>query len=248
MEFETPLIPGTLVQRYKRFLADVDLDDGRRVTAHCANPGAMMGVKSPGLRVWLEPNDNPKRKLKFAWRLVEIPGAGMVGVDTGVPNRIVAEALAANKIAELSGYSDFRPEQRYGTNSRIDFLLTGGGPDTYLEVKNCHLIRTPGLAEFPDCVTARGAKHLEELARMVEAGHRAVMLYVVQRTDCDRLTMAADLDPVYAEAFVDARARGVQALAYRANITTKRISLEQAVPVLDPDGSDRKPVKSDETV
>ena len=232
MEFERPLIPGRLLRRYKRFLADVELEGGREVTAHCANPGAMLGLAEPGTRIWLEPNDNPKRKLKYAWRLVELPGGHLAGIDTGVPNRIVAEALAARAIPELSDYETVRPEQRYGENSRIDFLLSGPR-DTYVEVKNVHLMRRDSLAEFPDCVTTRGAKHLGELARMVEAGHRAVMLYVVQRDDCDRMALAADLDPGYAAAFETARARGVEPIVYRARLDTNRISLGAALPFVD---------------
>lgn len=232
MEFERPLIPGRLLRRYKRFLADVELEGGREVTAHCANPGAMLGLNAPGTRIWLEPNDNPRRKLKYAWRLVELPGGAMAGIDTGVPNRIVAEALAARAIPELSDYDAVRPEQRYGQNSRIDFLLTGPR-ETYVEVKNVHLMREDGLAEFPDCVTARGAKHLGELARMAEAGHRAVMLYVVQRDDCERMALAADLDPAYAAAFQAARARGVEPIVYRARLDTNRINLGAALPFVD---------------
>lgn len=230
MEFAEALIPGRLIRRYKRFLADVELADGREVTAHCANPGAMLGLAEPGMRIWLEPNDNPKRKLKFAWRLVELPDGALAGIDTSVPNRIVGEALAAGAIPELAGFIDYRAEQRYGESSRIDFLLTGPSGLTYVEVKNCHLMRQPGLAEFPDCVTARGAKHLRELGAMVQAGHRAVMLYVVQRDDCDRMGLAADLDPQYAETFDAARALGVEPLVYRATLSPKRISLGRALP------------------
>ena len=159
MLFQTPLVPGTLIRRYKRFLADVELDTGEVVVAHCPNPGSMMGLKEPGLRVWLEPNDDPKKKLKFGWRVAE-PGGVMVGIDTAVPNRIVKEAFAARQVAELADYTNVRPEVAYGTRSRIDFLLTEPGlPDAYVEVKNVHLLREDDWAEFPDSVTARGAKH-----------------------------------------------------------------------------------------
>ena len=232
MEFARPLVQGTLVQRYKRFLADVTLDDGREVTAHCANPGAMLGLNMAGLRVWLEPNDDPKRKLKFAWRLVELPSGAMAGIDTGVPNKVVGEALRAGAVAGLEGYSTVRAEQRYGQNSRIDFLLSGQGrPDAYVEVKNVHLMREDGLAEFPDSVTTRGAKHLDELAGMVRQGHRAVMLYCVQRDDCDRFDLARDLDPGYAQAFERAVAEGVEVLVFRCKLDPTRISLERAIPL-----------------
>ncbi len=231
MEFARPLVPGRLLRRYKRFLADIELASGETVTAHCANPGAMTGLNEPGLRVWLEPNDDPRRKLRFAWRLVELDGH-WAGIDTALPNRLAAEALAARAIPELAGYGDIRPEVRYGRKSRVDFLLSAPDlPPAYVEVKNVHLMRTPGLAEFPDSVTARGARHLDDLAAMAGAGHRAVMLYCVQRTDCDRLALAADIDPAYAAAFDRARAAGVEALAWRCAISPAGITLDRPVPI-----------------
>ncbi|MEM8572608.1 MAG: DNA/RNA nuclease SfsA [Pseudomonadota bacterium] len=232
MEFATPLIRGTLLRRYKRFLADILLEDGSEVTAHCANPGALMGLNAPGLRVWLERAQNPKRKLPYSWRLVELPEGGMAGIDTSLPNKLVAEALAEGRIAELAGYAQYRPEVRYSTNSRVDFLATAEGrPDAYVEVKNVHLRRESDWAEFPDCVTARGTKHLHDLSEMVAQGHRAVMLYVIQRTDCARFRLAADLDPAYARAFEQATCAGVEALAYACDITTTGIRLAHRLPV-----------------
>lgn len=226
MRFATPLVRGRLIERYKRFLADVILDDGRAVTAHCANPGAMLGLKAPGLTVWLEPIADPRRALAWSWRLVELPDGHLAGIDTSLPNRIVAEALAEGRIPGLAGYERIRPEVRYATKSRIDFLLSAAGrPDAYVEVKNVHLRRTAGLAEFPDSVTARGARHLADLAAMADAGHRAVMLYVVQRSDCDRFGVAADLDPAYAAAYAAARARGVEVLVHATRIDRLGISL-----------------------
>lgn len=232
MEFSRPLVRGVLVRRYKRFLADVMLEDGREVTAHCANPGAMLGLNAPGSAVWLEPNDDPRRSLRFAWRLVELPEGGFAGIDTAIPNRIVAEALAARAIPALAAYTTIRREVRYGTNSRIDFLATAPGlPDAYVEVKNVHLHRESDLAEFPDCVTLRGAKHLRELSLIAAAGHRAVMLYVIQRTDCARMSLAADLDPGYASAFAAARAAGVEAIAHGTRITPEGVWLSDPLPV-----------------
>ncbi len=232
MDFPLPLVRGRLLRRYKRFLADVMLEDGTEVTAHCANPGAMLGLNAAGSAVWLEPAADPKRKLRWSWRLVELPGGGFAGIDTGVPNRIVGEALAAGRVPALAGYAGFRPEVRYGTeNSRIDFLATGDGlADAYVEVKNVHLRREDDWAEFPDCVTARGAKHLRELAAMVAAGHRAVMLYVVQRTDCGRFRLAADLDPAYAAAFAAAREAGVEAVAHATRISPAGVTLAEEIP------------------
>lgn len=226
MQFNAPLIPGTLLRRYKRFLADVKLGDGREVTAHCANPGAMLGVSTPGATVWLEPNDDPKRKLKYSFKLIELEDGHLAGIDTGVPNRLVHEALLAGAVDELAAYGTVRPEQKYGENSRIDFLLTEPGlPDAYVEVKNVHLRRTGDLAEFPDSVTTRGAKHLDELIRVRQSGRRAVMLYVLQRTDVARLAFAADLDQAYAAAQARAAAAGVEMLARRTHISTHAITL-----------------------
>jgi len=223
MRFQTELIPATLIRRYKRFLADVRLPDGQEVTAHCPNPGSMMGMANEGMRVWLEPNDDPKKKLKYGWRLIE-DGGVFIGVDTGVPNRVIGEALRDGAIAPFSAYKTIRPEVKYGENSRIDFLLSQEGlPDVYVEVKSVTLSRQAGLAEFPDSVTKRGAKHLDELTAMVVDGHRAVMLYLVQRTDCDRVALADDIDPTYGLAFDAARAAGVEVLTIGAKITPQTV-------------------------
>jgi sugar fermentation stimulation protein A len=233
MRFQTPLVPARLIRRYNRFLSDAALEaTGEEVRAHCPNPGAMLGLKDPGRRIWLEPNDDPRKKLKFGWRLVELDGGHMAGIDTSVPNKVVAEALAARAIPGLSAYGTIRPEVKYGTNSRVDFLCTQPGlPDAYVEVKNVHLRRDDDWAEFPDSVTTRGAKHLAELGRMAAEGHRAVMLYLVQRTDCTRLRMAPDLDPAYAAAFDKARGAGVEMLCHGTRIDTGGVTLGPALPV-----------------
>jgi len=224
-----PLVPGTLLKRYKRFLADVALDTGETVTAHCANPGAMLGLNAPGNRVWLSKSDNPKRKLAYSWELVEVGGV-LIGINTGAPNKLAEEAIVAGRIAELAGYGRLRREVRYGTNSRIDILLEDDTkPPAYVEVKNVHLMRKPGLAEFPDSVTTRGAKHLVELGDMVTRGHRAVMLYVVQYPGTTRFTIARDIDPAYAAALEKARNRGVETLCYGCDITTDAIALSYAL-------------------
>lgn len=235
MRFPSPLIPARLLRRYKRFLADVVLEaDGREVTAHCPNPGAMLGLAEPGMRVWLEPNDDPKKKLKFGWRLVELDGGHLAGIDTGVPNRVVGEALRAGAVSELQGYDKVRAEVPYSKNSRIDFLLTGeGAPDAFVEVKNAHLRRDGALAEFPDCVTARGAKHLADLAEVAASGGRAVMFYLVQRTDCEALSLAADIDPTYARAFLAAREAGVEVLVYGTEITREGVTIGAPLPFVE---------------
>ncbi len=233
MRFQTPLVPARLIRRYKRFLSDFELDDGRQVTAHCPNPGSMLGLADPDTRCWLEPNDDPKRKLKFGWRIVELGNGHRAGIDTSVPNRLVRSALRERRITELSAYRSLRPEVRYGKRSRVDFLLREPDlPDAYVEVKNVHLRREDDWAEFPDSVTSRGARHLDELAEMVAQGHRAVMLYIVQRTDCGRFRLADDLDPAYAAAFSQARAAGVEAICYDCAVSPERISLRHAIPVL----------------
>jgi len=228
MKFETPLIPGKLVKRYKRFLTDVELADGTVVTAHCANSGSMLSVNEPGAPVWLSPANDPKRKLKFTWELVKI-GNAMVGINTQHPNRIVFEAIEAGKIDELTGYATQRREVKYGKNSRIDVLLESPDkPNCYVEVKNTTMRRdfSPGApAEFPDSVTARGAKHLEELGDMVEQGHRAVMFYLVQRDDADTFTVAADIDPIYAEGLKIAQKRGVEVVAYSCRVSPLEIEI-----------------------
>lgn len=233
MRFQTPLVSGRLLRRYKRFLADIVLDTGQEVTAHCPNPGSMLGLKDEGLRVWVEPNDDPKKKLKYAWRVSELSNGVMVGIDTATPNRIAKEALLSKGIAELAAYDGVRPEVPYGTRSRIDFLLTEPSlPDAYVEIKNVHLLRQGDLAEFPDCVTERGAKHLRELITVKEQGARAVMLYVIQHEGCARFRVAADLDPGYAAAFKDAVDAGIEMLAYGCTVSPEEITLTQAMPVL----------------
>ncbi len=229
MKFHAPLVRGTLVQRYKRFMADVVLDTGETITAHCANSGAMAGLKAPGSIVWLSPAANPDRKLRYSWELIEADG-DLVGINTAWPNHIVAEAIKAGAIEALSGYATLRQEVKYGKNSRIDILLEDPErPPCYVEVKNVHLRRDGTLAEFPDAVTERGAKHLVELGDMVEAGHRAVMLYLVQRMDCDRFAIAADVDPAYDRGLRVARERGVEVLCYACRLTTDEITVDRAL-------------------
>ncbi len=226
MRFPTPLLPGRLLRRYKRFLADVALEDGERVVAHCPNPGSMLGLVAPGSEVWLSRAENPKRKLRYSWELV-LTGGHYVGVNTGRPNAIVEEAVRAGTVSELSGYPSLRREVRYGKNSRIDILLEAEGrPPCYVEVKNVHMKRE-GPAEFPDSVTKRGTKHLVELADMVDGGARAVMFYLVQREDCESFRVAGDIDPVYAETLGHARARGVEALCYACKLTPEAIVLDR---------------------
>lgn len=226
MRFQTPLVPGTLVRRYKRFLSDIRLADGREVTAHCPNPGAMLGLTEPGRTVWVEPIADPRRKLKFAWRLLDLGQKGMVGIDTGLPNKLVSTALREQLIPELCGYNTVLSEQKYGEKSRVDFLLSDDGKaDAYVEVKSVTLSREDGLAEFPDSVTTRGARHLRDLARVARQGCRSVLLFIVQRKDCSVVTVARDLDPTYAVAMDEAIAAGVEILAYDVSLTVDHACL-----------------------
>ena len=225
MDFTSTLVRGRLIQRYKRFLADVVFDDGGEATVHVPNPGAMLGLNMPGLPVWLSRSDSKTRKLAHTLELVEVDG-GLVGVNTMHPNRLVAEALAAGAIPELAGYTSVRPEVKYGVASRVDFVLEGEGrPRCYLEVKNVHLRRNGTLAEFPDCVAARSAKHLRELEAVVAAGDRAVVLFVVQREDCDAFAACHDLDPAFAKALDHAAAAGVEVLVYACAMGADAIRL-----------------------
>jgi sugar fermentation stimulation protein A len=238
MRFPSPLLEGRLALRYKRFLADVDLDTGERVTAHCANPGAMLGLAEPGRRVFLSRSTNPLRKLGFSWELVDIAEAGeaprLVGINTVRPNALMAEALAEGRLAPLAGYERVRPEVKYGRASRVDFLLEAEGrPPCYLEVKNCHLMRERGLAEFPDCVAARSARHMDELAAMAAAGARAVLAFVIQM-EAERFDVARDIDPAYDAAFRRALAAGVEAYAYVCRVTREEVAVEREVEIVTP--------------
>ena len=231
MDFPDPLIRGRLVKRYKRFMADVILDSSETVTAHCANTGAMLGVQDPGSEVWLSPARNPDRKLKFTWELIRI-GDGLVGINTAHPNKIVADAIESGRIPELAGYATLKREVKYGENSRIDILLSDDDkPDCYVEIKNVHLMRTLGLAEFPDSVSTRAAKRQDELANMVKQGGRAVIMYLCQREDCDSFALAADIDPDYAAAAAAARDTGVEALCYACNLTPTAITTERRLDI-----------------
>jgi len=230
MRFQTQLEPAVLIRRYKRFLADCRLADGRDVVAHVANPGAMSGLAEPGMRVWLEPNDDPKKKLDWGWRVVELAGGARVCVDTGLTNRVVRDAIEAGAL-RFEGYDTLRAEVAYGEKSRVDFLLTGPAGRLWLEVKSVSLSRQAGLAEFPDTATARGARHLAELAGCVARGDRAMLLYVVMCDDCDQMALAADLDPTYARGAHMAARQGVESCAYGTVIDTGGVTLGERLPL-----------------
>lgn len=234
MIFEEPLIRGTLVRRYQRFLAEVALDDGEVVTAHCANPGSMLGVNASGSEVWLSVARNPTRRLRYTWELIRV-GGNLVGINTCRPNGLVAQAIAGGAIPELAGYAVCRREVKIGRNSRVDLLLEGPDrPPCLVEVKSVTLRRDgrPGRPlEFPDAVTERGTKHLRELAGAVQKGARAVMIYLAQRDDGDHFVIAQDIDPAYAEALRAAMAIGVEALCYRCRVSVAGIKVRDRVRI-----------------
>ncbi len=228
MLFDPPLIPATLVQRYKRFLFDAILDDGTAITGSCPNTGSMRGLTAPGSRIWLSEHDGV-RKYRHRLELIEADDT-VVGINTALPNRLAEEAIRAGLVSDLAHYPTLQRERKYGRNSRIDLLLSAPGrPMAYVEVKNVHFRRKTGVAEFPDTATARGAKHLEELGDVVESGHRAIMLYLIQRSDCERFRICDDLDPFYAAAFQRALARGVEAYAVKCSVSAREIRPEALI-------------------
>lgn len=226
LQFPSPLISGKLIKRYKRFLADVILDNGDVVTAHCPNSGSMLGAKEPRSCVYLTHHNDIKRKLAYTWQLSECLGA-LTGINTHLANPVVHEALLLKKIPSLDTYQTIAREVKADDKSRLDFCLSHGEERCFLEVKSVHLSRTKGVAEFPDAITARGAKHLETLISLKEQGHRAVMLYVIQRGDCETFQLAEDIDPTYVRMAKKAYQRGVEFFIYTCAIDKKGISLDK---------------------
>ncbi len=234
MLYKTPLVEGRLIRRYKRFLADIQLPGGV-ITAACPNTGSLMGCCEAGSRVWLSESDNPKRKYRHTWEIVEV-GEVMVGINTGLPNALVAEAIAAGTVPELAGYASMRREVAFGEErSRVDLLLEGEGrPPCYVEVKNVTAAAHRGVALFPDCVSDRGSKHLRELMRLARAGLRPVQVYCVQRGDVGEVRPADGIDPVYGRTLREAIAAGVEVMAYRARVDAAEIRLAERIPVVTP--------------
>lgn len=233
MKFSPPLFSGKLVKRYKRFLADVELPDGSVITVHCANSGSMTGLKDKGATVWMSKSDNPKRKLACSWEMIDV-GTSLVGVNTAHPNRLVEQAVIDQEIPELAGYETVRREVKYGANSRIDLLLQHSErPDCYVEIKSVTLKRDEDAAEFPDAVTARGTKHLNELSNMVTAGKRAVMFYLIQRGDCTGAKIAGDIDPEYLAAGRLAKSAGVEFICYDCRLSPDSININLRQPFFD---------------
>jgi sugar fermentation stimulation protein A len=235
MDLPMPLLSGRLLRRYKRFLADVAVDDGMRITAHCPNTGSLMGCAEPGLRVWLSRSDNPKRRYPLTWELVESDEGTLVGIHTGRSNRLVQEAIATGVIPELAGYASLRPEVPFGREgSRADLLLARDDSRCFVEVKNVTAAVSGGIALFPDAVTRRGAKHLRELMGCLADGDRAVLVFSVQRGDASEVRPADEIDPVYGRALRAAMETGVEVYAYRARVSPRSITLQDRIPVVCP--------------
>jgi sugar fermentation stimulation protein A len=224
-----PLSSGKLIRRYKRFLADVKLSTGETVTAHCPNTGSMAGCSEPGRAVYLSYHDNPNRKYPYTWQLIRMP-TSLVGVNTLIPNRLLYESLVAGGLPEFTGIKEVRREVAVGKGSRIDLMLTDrDGARCYVEVKNCTLVND-GVAQFPDAVTARGLKHIDELQRLARRGHRVVMFYFVQRMDAVCFRPADTIDPAYGRRLRQALGKGLEAIAYDVAITTRKIRLNRRLP------------------
>ncbi len=235
MKFDPPLQPATLIRRYKRFLADVEMPNGETLTVHTPNTGAMTGCADPGSTVWLRDADNPKRKYRYSWEVTENLQGVMVGVHTGIVNALVKEGIQSGVITALQGYESLRQEVRYGEEgSRIDLLLSGhaDGRDCYVEIKNVTTCDHENFGYFPDAVSTRASKHLRELMAMAAQGQRAVILFCVQRGDVAQVRPADEIDSLYGETLRQALANGVEALAYRARVTAEEVVLEKALPVI----------------
>jgi len=233
MQLPKTLYCGTLIKRYKRFLADIRLERGENITAHCPNPGRMTGLSNPGSRVWVSCSPNPNRKLPFTLELIEADG-GLVGVNTHHPNKIVREAIETHKIAQLEGYDSLRTEVKYAERSRVDILLEGEKMGRcWVEVKNVHLRRdsreSNGTAEFPDSVTVRGSKHIEDLVDQIKMGDKSVLIFLIQRMDCKDFKIARDIDPLYYETLLRGVENGLEVLCFDTNITLSSISLRNSI-------------------
>lgn len=232
MKFDPPLIPATLLRRYKRFLADVRLDNGDELTVHTPNTGSMLGCAEPGTRIWLRDSANPKRKYRYSWELASTLEGTLVSVNTHLANALVQEGIESGVIEPLQGYRTLRREVKYGTNSRVDLLLADPGRvDCYVEVKNVTAIDRDGYAIFPDAPTERGRKHLQELAAMVRAGYRAVLLLHVARDDADHFRAAAEIDPDYAQQLTAVCDQGVEVYAWVSQMSSESIRIARSIPV-----------------
>ncbi|GAB3476718.1 DNA/RNA nuclease SfsA [Marinomonas epiphytica] len=234
MDFPNLLLSGRLIKRYKRFLADIELDTGEVITAHCPNTGSMKRCQQENARVWVSKSDNPKRKLAYTWELVEVDQQYLACINTGYPNKLVGEAIKNGVIKELKGYQSMKAEVKYGEKSRIDWWLANDDEQCFVEVKNVTLLEEGNHGFFPDAVTDRGRKHLLEMAAMVKQGHRAVLVFCVSHTGIEEVAPAGYVDEKYARTFEQVIEQGVEVLAYRVDITTQGMKISHSVPVRAP--------------
>ncbi len=228
MQFKSPLQSATLIKRYKRFLADVKTDEGKEITVHCPNSGSMRGCSTPGSRVMLSTSPNANRKYPQTLEMIQ-EGNTWIGVNTMLTNKIVAEAILEGRVEELKGVDKLTREVKTSASSRLDLLLERGEEKIYVEIKNCSLVEDDW-AMFPDAVTARGTKHLHELADLVQQGHQGIIFFCIQRTDADRFRPAAQIDPLYAKTLAEVRDKGVQILAYQAEVCPESIIIKKSLP------------------
>ena len=230
MKFKNKLITSKFQKRYKRFFADVE-SKGKILISHCANSGSMLGLLDKNNPGWVSPSDNVKRKLKYTLEIIN-DGKSNVGVNTHFANKIITEALTNKKIKELKIYNNFISEVKYGKNSRFDFQLINKNTKAFLEVKSVTLSRNKGIGEFPDAVTSRGLKHLNELRDAIKHGYKSYLIYLVQREDCNFFQIAKDIDPDYYKAFIDAKKNGVKFLCYSCKVNSKEIYINKSIKIL----------------
>ena len=227
MNFESELLPGTFIKRYKRFFVDIYLNN-KIITAHCPNTGSMMGLLEKGNKVWVTKTINPNRKLKYTLQIIEVK-KNKVGVNTLLTNKIVLEALVSNQIEELKKFKNIRPEAKFSNHTRFDFLISNNKKECFLEVKNVTLSRKSGIAEFPDSITSRGTKHLNELINAKKMGFESYILYLIQRDDCDSFKIAEDIDQEYKFAFDRALENNVKIICYNCKLSNKEIKLNKKI-------------------
>jgi len=230
MKFKNKLIPSKFQKRYKRFFTDVE-SKGKTLTSHCANSGSMLGLLDEGNKTWISPADNPDRKLKYTLEIINDKKSN-VGVNTHLANRIVEEAIEQKIIKEIKNYSEYQREVKFGLHSRFDFELKNKNKKAFLEVKNVTLSRQNGIAEFPDAVTSRGLKHLEELEKAIKKGYESFLIYLVQREDCNEFRIAKDIDPKYYEGFLKAKKNGVKFISYSCKVNEKEIYVNKSIKIV----------------
>ena len=227
MNFEDKLISGQLIKRYKRFFVDVKVGN-KIVTAHCPNTGSMQGLLEKNNKVWLTKSANPKRKLKYTLQIIENQSA-KVGINTHITNKITLEALKSSIIEKFKNFETLKQEINFGSNTRFDFLITEGKRKSFIEVKNVTLSRKKGVAEFPDAVTSRGLKHIQELLKANQKGYEIYLLYIIQRDDCNKFELAKDIDPKYCELLVKAVKKNLNVLCYDCKFSSKGIKLNRKI-------------------